>query len=231
MTEQQFELNSELRTESCSWVELCAWADETGWAVRATLPDAMQVAPTAQSAYPRWCRKGVGLDGTEGSASLKHPHRTPWVPEGTEKRCVGSHCVPEPRSLGRWQDGSWARVRRQHVAHCRPAYLKTRRKRKLLFLWESGFHWPLGQQRNRNKILTADRASMAVNSGSGVAVATTPEGASPAEPSSSEDVSPSPDAAIDILSSVSAPNEMLAAPSDEPAKSPGNREGRSLREE
>ncbi len=29
--------------------------------------------------------------------------------------------------------------------------LRTRRKRKLLFLWESGYRWPLDQQRNRNK--------------------------------------------------------------------------------
>ncbi len=42
---------------------------------------------------------------------------------------------------------------------------------------------------------------------------------------------PIPDAAIDILSSDGAPNEMLAIPWDEPAKSPGNRMGRSLREE
>ncbi len=61
-------------------------------------------------------------------------------------------------------------------------------------------------------MLTAARASMAVSSGSGAAVATTPEGGSPAEPSSSEDVSPSPDATIDMLSSGGAPNDMLAAP-------------------
>ncbi len=45
------------------------------------------------------------------------------------------------------------------------------------------------------------------------------------------DVSPYPDAAINILSSDGAPNEMLGAPWDEPVKSPGNRTGRSLREE
>ncbi len=72
---------------------------------------------------------------------------------------------------------------------------------------------------------------MAVNSGSDAAVVTTPDGGSPAEPSSSEDVIPSPDAAIDILSSGGTPNEMLAAPWDEPAKSTGNRTGRLLREE
>ncbi len=70
-------------------------------------------------------------------------------------------------------------------------------------------------------------ASMAVSSGSGAAVATTPEGGSPTAPSSSEDVNPSPDAAIDILSTDGAPNEMLGAPWDRP----GNRTGCSLREE
>ncbi len=69
----------------------------------------------------------------------------------------------------------------------------------------------------------AARASMAVSSGSGAVVATTPKGGSPTAPSSSEDVNPSPDAAIDILSTDSAPNEMLGAPWDGPAKSPGNR--------
>ncbi len=72
-------------------------------------------------------------------------------------------------------------------------------------------------------MLTAARASMAVSSGSSAAVATTPEGGSPTAPSSSEDVNPSPDAAIDILSTDGAPNEMLGAPWDRPAKSPGNR--------
>ncbi len=80
-------------------------------------------------------------------------------------------------------------------------------------------------------MLTAARASMAISSGSGAAVATTPEGSSPTAPSSSEDVSPSPDAAIDILSTDGAPNEMLGAPWGRPAKSPGNRTGCSLREE
>ncbi len=47
----------------------------------------------------------------------------------------------------------------------------------------------------------------------------------------SEDVNPSPDAAIDILSTDGAPNEMLGAPWDGPAKSPGNRMGCSLHEE
>ncbi len=31
----------------------------------------------------------------------------PWVPNGTGQRCVGRYCVPEPHSLGCWQDGSW----------------------------------------------------------------------------------------------------------------------------
>ncbi len=81
----------------------------------------------------------------------------------------------------------------------------------------------LGGLLTSSPMLTAARASMAVSSGSGAAVATTPEGGSPTAPSSSKDVSPSPDAAIVILSTDDAPNEMLGAPWDRPAKSPGNR--------
>ncbi len=82
-----------------------------------------------------------------------------------------------------------------------------------------------------SSMLTADRASMAISSGCGAAVATTPEGGSPTAPSSSEDMNPSPNAAIDILSTESTPNEMLVAPWDGPAKSPGNRTGCSMHEE
>ncbi len=53
---------------------------------------------------------------------------------GIGQRCVGRNVVPEPYSLGYWQNGSWARVRKQGVAHCRPMDLRTRKKRKLLFL-------------------------------------------------------------------------------------------------
>ncbi len=67
---------------------------------------------------------------------LRHPRRTPLVPNGTGQRCVGRYCVPEPHSLGYWQDGSWARVRKQGG---------TQRKRKLLLLWESGYRT---EQRN-----------------------------------------------------------------------------------
>ncbi len=84
-------------------------------------------------------------------ALLRHPHRTPWVPNGTCQMCIGRYIVHEPYSLGCWQNGSWARVRKQGIAHFRPMDLRTRRKRKLLFLWESGYRWPLDQQRNRNK--------------------------------------------------------------------------------
>ncbi len=35
--------------------------------------------------------------------NLRHPRRTPWVPNGTGQRCVGRYCVPEPHSLGCWQ--------------------------------------------------------------------------------------------------------------------------------
>ncbi len=34
---------------------------------------------------------------------LRHPHRNPWVPNGTGQRCVGRYIVPEPYSLGCWQ--------------------------------------------------------------------------------------------------------------------------------
>ncbi len=33
----------------------------------------------------------------------RHPHRTPWVPNGTGQRCVGRYIIPEPYSLGCWQ--------------------------------------------------------------------------------------------------------------------------------
>ncbi len=87
-----------------------------------------------------------------GRRTMRHPHRTPWVPNGTGQRCVGRNIVPKPYSLGYWQNGSWARVRKQGVAHCRPMDLRNRRKRKLLFLWEGGYQWPLDQRRNRNKM-------------------------------------------------------------------------------
>ncbi len=45
-------------------------------------------------------------------------------------KCLQRH---NQRVKGRWKDGSWVRVRRQRVAHFRPAALKTQRKRKLLF--------------------------------------------------------------------------------------------------
>ncbi len=70
--------------------------------------------------------------------SVRQPHRTPWVPNGTGQKCVGRNVIPEPYSLGYWQNGSWARVRKQSVAHCRPMDLRTRRKRKLLFLEKVG---------------------------------------------------------------------------------------------
>ncbi len=76
-------------------------------------------------------------------------------------------------------------------------------------------------------MLTAAWASMAVSSGSGAAVATTPEGGSPTAPSSSEDVNPSPDAAIDILSTDGAPNEMLGARGTDQRNHPGT--GRDVR--
>ncbi len=96
---------------------------------------------------------------------------------------------------------------------------------------ERGYEPRPAPRNQSSSMLTADRASMAISSGCGAAVATTPEGGSPTAPSSSEDMNPSPNAAIDILSTESTPNEMLGAPWDGPAKSPGNRTGCSLREE
>ncbi len=81
----------------------------------------------------------------------------------------------------------------------------------------------LGGLLTSSPILMAARASMAVSSESGAAVVTLPKGGSPTAPSSSEDVNPSPDAVIDILSTDGTPNEMLGAPWDGPAKSPRNR--------
>ncbi len=57
----------------------------------------------------------------------------------------------------------------------------------------------LGGLLTSSPMLTAAQASMAVSSGPGAVVSTTPEGGSPTTRSSSEDVNPSPDAAIDIL--------------------------------
>ncbi len=82
--------------------------------------------------YRRWC-------------VLRHPHRTPWVPSGIGQRC----------SLGYWQNRLWARVRKQGVAHCRPMDLRTRRKRKLLFLCESGYRWRNGNKMKRKILLPA----------------------------------------------------------------------------
>ncbi len=68
-----------------------------------------------------WHTRGGAVKGNRAGRYrrqrvLRHPRRTPWIPEVTGQRCVGRHCVPEPHFLGRWQDGSWARVRRQHIA-------------------------------------------------------------------------------------------------------------------
>ncbi len=79
--------------------------------------------------------------------------------------------------------------------------------------------------------LAAARESTAVNSGSDSAAAATPEGCSFAESSSSEDDCPSTDAAIDIWSSIGAPNETLGTPWDDTAESPGSRTEQLLREE
>ncbi len=57
------------------------------------------------------------------------------------------------------------------------------------------------------------------------------EGGSPAESSSSEVNCPSPDAAIDIWSSIGAPNETLGNPWDGTVESPGSRTEPLLQEE
>ncbi len=97
--------------------------------------------------------------------TLRHPHRTPWVPNGTGQRCMRRNVVPEPYSLGYWQNGSWARVRKQGVAHCRPMDLRTRRKRKLLFLEKVGTMVDIAFPRDRAVTFVARRAkSVAVRS-------------------------------------------------------------------
>ncbi len=90
----------------------------------------------------------------------------------------------------------------------------------------------LGGLLTSSPMLTAARASMAVSSGPVRLVATTPEGAAPTAPFILRGREPIPPMLrIDILSTDGAPNEMLGAPWDRPAKSPGNRTGCSLREE
>ncbi len=70
---------------------------------------------------------------------LTHPRRTPQIPCGTGKRCVESYRVSQPQFLGYWQEGaSQMRVRKQCVIQCQPANMRTRRKGKLLFLWQCG---------------------------------------------------------------------------------------------
>ncbi len=70
--------------------------------------------------------------------------------------------------------------------------------------------------------LSAARESIAVSSGSESGNATLPDGGSTAE-SSSPEPSSSPDAAIDVLSSAGAPNEMLGPTlSEDPTSSSGN---------
>ncbi len=95
--------------------ELCAWASETGWVAWATPPDAVQAAPTAQSTYLWWCSEREWGGWYRRWCVLRHPNRTPWFPNGTGQRCVGRNIVPEPYSLGYWQNGSWARVRTSHT--------------------------------------------------------------------------------------------------------------------
>ncbi len=53
-------------------------------------------------------------------------------------------CCPLAKREG---DGVW----RRGLVHCHPRPLGTRRKRKLLFYWSFGYHWPGGQWRNRTK--------------------------------------------------------------------------------
>ncbi len=47
--------------------------------------------------------KGIRGEWYRRRCVLRHPHRTPWVPNGTGQRCVGRYIVPEPYSLGCWQ--------------------------------------------------------------------------------------------------------------------------------
>ncbi len=81
-------------------------------------------------------------------------------------------------------------------------------------------NWSTGA--NEMGIPSAARESIAVSSGSDLGNDTLPDRGSAAESSSPEPSSPS-DAAIDILSSAGAPNEMLGpALSEDPASSSGN---------
>ncbi len=88
-------------------------------------PNQRTCGGAAKGSRARWFRR---------RCILRHPRRTPWVPNGTGQRYVGRYCVPEPHSLGSCKNGSWARVRKQSVAHCRPMDLRSQRKMKLLFL-------------------------------------------------------------------------------------------------
>ncbi len=104
------------RTKSHSRVEFCEWFSETGWTAKATPPDTVQVAPKKQSTYPRWCSKG------ESSWMVQKASRSDPSPQNSSSPladwlCVERHCVPQPQSLGRWKEGSWARVRRQSISH------------------------------------------------------------------------------------------------------------------
>ncbi len=104
------------------------------WQTSAWQTNAMQEVATFPSPQCKFANLGGAAKGSRAGwyrrrCVLRHPRRTPLVPNGTGQRCVGRYCVPEPHTLGYWQDGSWARVWKQGGI---------RRKMKLLFLWESG---------------------------------------------------------------------------------------------
>ncbi len=89
----------------------------------------------------------------------------------------------------------------------------------------------LGGLLTSSPMLAAARASMAVSSGSGAAVATTPKGGQPHRTFILRGRKPIPRCCDQHAIFGRAPNDMLAIPWEEPAKSPGSQTRRSLREE
>ncbi len=71
---------------------------------------------------------------------LRHPRRTPWVPNGTGQRCVKRYCFPELHSL--WTSGGTETKKKHRILL--PALLRGKerrcsrhllRKSKLQHLW------------------------------------------------------------------------------------------------
>ncbi len=107
----------------------------------------IQVAPMAQLTYLWWCSKGelgwMVQKGAHSETSLQNSL-------GPRRDCLEVRGeVLRPRNvlswlLARWSGREWGNKR---VAHCRPVDLRTRRQRKLLFLWKSGYFGPAAEQK------------------------------------------------------------------------------------